>query len=778
MNVILAAMLAALSLDGTWRLDYFPQPEAAPVRAVPIVVPHETVEAVVPGNCELDLIRAGVLPPAEIGMNALKLRPYEGYQWLYSKDFVAPARAADDRFVLCLDGVDTLADVFVNGEKVGTCENMLIAHRLDVTRQVKPGATNRVEVLLRSVAIAARDETVGILGHFIGSGADGEPFRKAFHMGGWDIMPRVFAAGLWRSVRLETEGPCKIDQVFWMTKHLDAHHDFAEINVYSRLRAPWSLIEKGKVRYTLVADGKTVFEDVRVMHGYQNFITFVLPKPLLWWPRGMGKTALYEAKVELTDDAGKVLAADSRRFGVRTVRLEREDWHSPDKPGQFLFRVNGEKCYIRGSNWTPLDAFHGRDLQHLESTIAMLADLNCNMVRVWGGGVYEPDRFFDWCDENGVMVWQDFMMGCAVFPFSEAFQRKLRAEVLSEVLRLRTHPSLALWSGNNENDGSYPCRVGQEHAPDPNVDVPSRITIPTVLTEFDVTRPYLPSSPYCSPEVFAKRAKMSEDHLWGGYLHFKHPFYTNSVAHFISETGYHGCPEMSSLKRMFTAEGLYPWRDGSVTNWNDEWHFKATAPLMDGKLQPWLYHKRLDQIRIPMDRFFGETPKDLARFSELSQYTQAEAYKFFIEMHRSRKFGRSNGLMWWNLKDGWPILSDAVVDFYGCRKRAYYAIRNVQRDQLVAVNDDHEVFAVNDARREVSLVATIRESSDGRELLRVQRVLPANSRVSLGALTLKGKGAVLIDYTVDGKEFRNHYLYGEPPFDFGLVKSAFEREGN
>ena len=767
----------SLSLNGSWRLDYFPQPEAAPVRTVPIRVPFETVSATVPGNCELDLVRAGVLPDVEVGLNALSLRPYEGCQWLYTKSFLAPERESGERFELRFDGIDTLADVFVNGEKVGEAENMLIGHRFDVTAQVRPGKENVVQVLLRSVAVAARDETVGMLGHFVGSGADGEPFRKAFHMGGWDIMPRVFAAGLWRDVALETVGACGIDQVFWMTKKLDVKSRRAEMNVYSRIRCPWNLIERAKVRYSLSAKGRTVYEDVRTLHGYQNFVTFSLSDCEAWWPRGMGEPFLYDAKIELLDADGRILASDARMCGVRTVALEREDWRSPERPGQFLFRVNGEPCFVRGTNWTPLDAFHGRDAQRLEPTLAMLADLNCNMVRVWGGGVYEPDRFFDWCDANGVMVWQDFMMGCSVFPFSEDFQRRLRKEVLSVVLRLRSHPSLVLWSGNNENDGSYPIRVGAAFAPDPNRDVPSRVTIPNVLVEFDVTRPYLPSSPYCSPEVFAGRAKMSEDHLWGGYLPFKHPFYTNSVAHFISETGYHGCPEIGSLKRMFTREGLWPWRDGTLADWNDEWRFKATAPLMDGKMQPWMYHRRLDQIRIPLSRYFGETPTNLVRFAEFSQYVQAEAYKFFIEMHRSRKFGRSNGLIWWNLKDGWPILSDAVVDFYGCRKRAYYAIRNVQRDQLVALNDDHEVFAVNDSLHEVTVEAVVRDSSGARELLRVKKRLPSNARVSLGKLELRGKGVVFIEYAIDGRGFRNHYVYGEPPHDFSMVKGAFEWDG-
>ena len=199
LSAVLAFMAQAatsVSLNGEWRLDYFPQPDDAPARELPISLPMKTVRATVPGNCELDLVKAGVLPQPEFGMNVLKLRPYEGYQWLYTKVFHKPDIKAGQRAMLTFEGIDTLADVFLNGVKIGETSNMLIPHAFNVTKVLKEGE-NKVQVLIRSVMCEAQYMTIGELGYSMGDSlADAEPFRKAGHMGGWDIFPRAFVSGL------------------------------------------------------------------------------------------------------------------------------------------------------------------------------------------------------------------------------------------------------------------------------------------------------------------------------------------------------------------------------------------------------------------------------------------------------------------------------------------------------------------------------------------------------------------------------------------------------
>ena len=775
MNMILL-LAAVLSLNGEWRLDYFPQPDDRAVRDV-AAVPSDakSVKATVPGNCELDLVNAGILPPLEMGLNVLTLRPYEGYQWLYSKTFAKPDIAAGQRAMLVFEGIDTLADVFLNGEKIGETDNMLIPHSFDVTKRLKDGE-NKVQVLIRSVMCEAQHKTVGELGWSMGDAlADAEPFRKAGHMGGWDIFPRAFVSGLWRGVRLEVQNAVRIDQTAWIVKSLDVAGKRADVLVTCRVQAPFRRLGNATIRYAVSRGGKVVAERTRRLDTYHNIAQFGVSGIELWWPKGMGEPALYDATIEIADDGGVILARSSEKIGFRTIKLERDDVYGAERPGQFLFRVNGEPCYVRGSNWVPLDALHGRDGQFMQSTLALFDALNCNMIRVWGGGVYEPDEFFDFCDAHGIMVWQDFMTGCSVFPQSDDYAKATELEVREIVLKYRNRASLALWSGNNENDEAFRWKLGGL-ARDPNRDRNSRTTIANVLFEFDVTRPYLPSSPYRSLDVVKGVAMPSEDHLWGERAYYKTPYYTNSPCWFASEMGYHGMPSRELLERMMTKGCVYPWKgtpakfemDHTKLEWNDEWLLKASNPLLRRDSGLMLRNNLMtNQIRI----MFGGVDTDLDTFIAQSQTVQAEAMKTFCEMFRTRKFTRFNGLIWWNVRDGWPQLSDAVVDYYGGKKQAYYALKTAQRNQIVCVVDDHTAWAVNDALHSVKSAAKFTDAETGKVLLDADDFeIPANGKVALGKVPFSGQGVIRIDATLDGKQFKNHFLYGEPPFDWSKVR--------
>ena len=772
---VLGAMAASsVSLDGEWRLDYFPQPDDGAVRSLPLAVPFETVKAKVPGNCELDLVNAGILPPPEIGLNVLKLRPYEGYQWLYAKTFEKPAVAPGQRVLLSFGGIDTLADIFLNGEKIGETANMLIPHAFDVTRRLRAGE-NKVEVLIRSVMCEAQFMTLGELGYSMGGGADGEAFRKAGHMGGWDIFPRAFVSGLWRGVSLEVQDPVRIDQTAWIVKSMDAKRRRASLQVMCRVQAPFRHIGNANIRYSVSKAGRTVAAREMRLDTYQNITAhWDVDGVDAWWPKGMGAPALYDAAIEIVGADGQSLARRSEKIGFRTIALERDDVYGPDRPGQFLFRVNGEPCYIRGSNWVPLDAFHGRDGLFMASTLEMWDDLNCNMVRVWGGGVYEPDEFFDYCDAHGIMVWQDFMTGCSVFPQNDAYAKATEEEVRAIVLKYRNRASLALWSGNNENDDAFRWKLGPKLGRDPNKDRNSRVTIQNVLFEFDVTRPYLPSSPYYSQDVFKGLAKPSEEHLWGARGYYKVPFYTNSPCWFASEMGYHGMPNRASVERMMTKGAVYPWKgtpakfetDISKLDWNDEWRLKASNPFLNKGGLWWRNDLMTKQVKI----MFGGVDTDLDTFIAQSQTVQAEAMKTFCELFRSRKFTRFNGLIWWNVRDGWPQLSDAVVDYYGGKKPAYFALKSVQHDQLAMLRDDHTAWAVNDRLYPVKGHATYRDKASGKVLLDCDYEVAANSKTQLGTVPFSGQGLIEIDYSADGETHRNHFLYGKPPFKWAEVK--------
>jgi len=761
-----------VSLDGEWRLDYFPQPNSGAVRTLAIPERHVSLTAVVPGNCELDLQRTGLLPELTVGLNVLKLRPYECYQWLYTKTFEAPAVDVDagEKAELIFGGIDTLADVFLNGEKIGESSNMFIERRFNVTKKLRAGK-NTVQVLLRPVLLDAQFQTVGEMGGAVEPGGDGERYRKAAHMGGWDIMPRAYVQGLWRSVALAISEPVRILEPDWIVKKIDFKRNRAEIKFRSRVEAPFDVLDVSAVRVSLSRNGKLVVSQTAPLVGYHPMVDFAVEQPDLWWPRGFGEPALYDAKAEIVGKDGAVLAENTCRLGIRTIRLDREDvYHDKKRNGRFFFIVNGEKCFIRGSNWVPLDALHGRDSRHLRLTLEMFEDLNCNMLRVWGGSVYETDEFFDWCDEHGIMVWQDFMTACGAFPQDDEYARVTREEVVATVIRLRNHPSLALWSGNNENDLAMSWSVGPDIARDPNHDRTSRHTIPDVLYEYDLTRPYLPSSPYCGPDIVAKRAYVAENHLWGPREYYKAAYYTNAPSWFASETGYHGCPNRDSMEKMMTPDCVYTWTNVTGEDpkkdfhWNDEWLLKACNPtLVSGGLR----HATRNNLMVNHCKIlFGACPKKLDDFIWQSQFAQSEAMKTFIELFRSLKFQRKSGLIWWNMRDGWPILSDSVVDYYGGKKRAYYTIRNVQGDQLVCVTDDGKVHAVNDTLKPVHGSVRICDRDSGKVVLSGEYEVPPNSEKTIGRISWSGQGILDIRYEQGGEMRGNWFLYGEPPFDY------------
>ena len=791
-----------VSLNGPWTLHFWPQPDT-PVTspdAMRALASARTIPATVPGNVELDLLAAGLIRDPMIGANVWQMRPYEGYQWCYERNFPTPEYNQNQKVFLWFGGIDCLADIWLNGVKIGAADNMLIEHSFDVTALLKTGAgngkgngnekenDNNLQVIIRSSVMEAQNFTVNALA-IKGGGAtiDSLHVRKAPHMYGWDIMPRLVSAGLWRGVELRVADPVRFVNVFWMTTQTNPKKRSAAMMVDFQLKIPFDQISKCRAVLTMKRNGKEVIRQSERVISYASRFRFTVDNADLWWPRGYGDPALYEGEIKILDENGNTLASDKRNIGLRTVELEHTELTTPENPGEFCFKVNGEKIFIKGSNWVPLDALHSRDPSHLSRTIAMAADLNCNMLRCWGGNVYEDDAFYDLCDKNGIMIWQDFAMACAIPPQDDDFAAQIKTEVASVVTKLRNHPCIALWAGNNENDVSLTWQMSALDI-NPNNERVSRRVIPEVLFGLDPTRSYLPSSPYCAPAYYAAGRDVNsipERHLWGPRGYYKAPFYTDVAAHFVSEIGYHGCPNRDSLEKMFDKDSVYPWKDAPVASkhsfeWNDEWQTKATRDHEFSKNRDERNNLMLKQIR----DLFGTAPTDLDEFIFASQAVQAEADKFFIEFWRSAKFRRS-GILWWNLRDGWPIISDAITDYYFGKKLAYYYIKRVQTDACVMITDAaadgrHPIVAVNDTRVQKEGAVTVTDIGSKAVLFSGKFTIPANGKTVAGYIpeNEKGKQSMwLIEYTIGGEKFTNHYLSGTPPFKLKDYKEWYKSLG-
>jgi len=778
---------ASQSLDGQWTLHFWPQPETpvtSPEAMRGVASVTKTIPATVPGNVELDLLAAGLIKDPMIGANVWDMRPYEGHQWCYERRFPTPEHRQDQKVFLWFGGIDCLADIWLNGKKIGSPENMFIEHSFDVTGLLNAGTgeDNELQVILRSAVLEAQNFRVhSLAGRGGGATVDSMNIRKAPHMYGWDIMPRLVSAGLWRDVELRIADPVRFDNVFWMVAKTDAKKHTASLVVDFQLKIPFEQISKCRAVLTMKRNGEEVVRKSAKVITFAPRFKFTINKADLWWPRGYGEPALYEGEIKIIDEKGNLLASDKRNIGLRTVELEHTELTTPEKPGEFCFKVNGEKIFIKGSNWVPLDALHSRDASLMARNMAMAVDLNCNMLRCWGGSVYEDTAFYDLCDRNGILVWQDFAIACASAPQTDDFAAKMKTEVESVVVKLRNHPSIALWSGNNESDTTLFNQMGAFNL-DPNRERISRVIIPEVLFGLDPTRAYLPSSPYLAPAYYAAGRDINlvpERHLWGPRGYYKASFYTGNAAHFVSEIGYNGCPDKDSLEKMFDKDYVYPWKKGTF-KWNEQWQIKA---VRDHEFSTHL-DKRNDVILKQLKELFGEVPANLDEFIFASQATQGEGVKYFIEFWRAAKFRRT-GILWWNLRDGWPIISDGIVDYYFGKKLAYYYIKRAQYDACVMITDEgasdngkHPIVAVNDTRAAKEGTVTVKDVGANKVLFTGKFSIPANGKTIVGYIPQNDKQAMwLIEYTIGNNKFTNHYLAGKPPFKLKDYKEWYKSLG-
>ncbi len=716
---------------------------------------YTEISASVPGNPLRDMANVGMISEPYFGANSA-MRTGEYTHFFYVSEFFFDGSLSSP--FLVFEGIDTVADIYLNGVHIGRCENMFTSHEFDISEIVIKG-NNRLLVHITPAVIEARKYQLTMNDSAQKYNYPSLYIRKAAHSFGWDIFPRFPAGGLFRPVFIKETRKERIKEIYAYTTKLDGGR--AELNLLYNL----DIASDDISRYSLCINGKcgkSVFCKEEVLWHTGGKMRLTVDDAVLWYPRGSGEPNLYDVSVSLIKDK-RELDTYTLKLGIRTVELQRTSITDGDGNGEFCFMVNGKKIFCKGTNFVPCDALHANDEERLGRILPMLTDLECNMIRVWGGGIYESDTLYEFCDENGIMVWQDFMMGCAVYPSDDRFAEKIRTEAEFVVKRLRQHPSIVLWAGDNENDIAYLGWYDKRR--DPNENRLTRDIIPAVLLTHDFTRPYLPSSPYVDSIAFESEYKyMPEDHLWGPRDYFKGEYYSTSLCHFVSETGYHGCPSPKSLRRFISEEKLFSARDNKtwqcIEN-NDEWLIHSSSPEADLGA-PYSYRIRLmaDQVVT----LFGESvPFTLEDFAKASQISQAEAKKFFIERCRTAKW-RKTGILWWNLIDGWPQISDAVVDYYFTKKLAYSYIKRSQAPVcIIAAEPDAggeiPVFAVNDLNKETIISYKIKDIK-GEMIFEGEYNAPPDSSEMILKIPDKNSGRriVLIEWVVDGKAYSNHYI--------------------
>lgn len=740
-----------LDLSGQWRFAYSAELPVATIRSISDMKASgmEILPCTVPGNFETDLMALGRLDDPLVGMSITKLRPLERMHLWYVKEF-----EANDRPVfysrLIVEGVDCYADYYLNGELIGRSDNMLVEHVFDVTGKLK--GSNELLIHIRPTVVEAAKYAYPANLWAFPANYDSLYVRKAPHMFGWDIMPRAVSAGLWRPVRLEYAPVEGLEDVRLI--HTTVSVDNAAMSLFVKARLSDPLAEGCEVEIVGHC-GDSRFHAKAILRLNVGHCEFSIANPTLWWPRGYGEPSLYDVTVRLLKN-GVVL--DERRFkyGIRSIELVRTDLTNDAGAGEFHFKVNGVKIFCKGTNWTPLDAFHSRDAEKMPGVLAMVEDLGCNIMRCWGGGVYEPDAFYDWCDAHGVMIWQDFAMACALYPQDDEFAGCLRDEVRKVVKRLRQHACVVLWAGDNECDAMHIWK-GRGN---PNDNVLTRKVIPGVLNEEDSTRPYLPSSQYISEAVYkAGMDYVTEDHFWGPRGYYKGDYYMGVKCHFGSEIGYHGCPSVESLKKFISPDKLWPYG-------NEEWRLHITDPVPGIDQFGYL----VELMRTQHQAVFGKFPETLEAFVQADQVKQAEAFKFFIERFRAQKWRRT-GIIWWNLWDGCPETSNAIVDYYWQKKLAYEVIKRSQQDPCMILcepeNGRQVIVVANDTSQTDNLKFEISDMETGRVVASGSVQAAANATTPAGEIAWAGKTPrfYLLEWQSERGRGVNHHMSGEPPFD-------------
>lgn len=707
----------------------------------------EVINASVPGNFELDMYESGMIPDPYYGDNVLALQDFEDRHLYYFTTLDFEQKDGFDAFIE-FGGIDTVADIYIDGSFLGHTENMLIPHTFPLGL-----ADGKHELLvhIRPSVIEAQKVSVPSSSYFFRYNGDSVALRKAPYMYGWDIMPRIVSGGLWKDVKIIYKPKSRIEDFYLFTQAVD--NGTAVLMLNFSMSGNQGLIKDYSYKIDGICGGSRFTVERRLFSSHTHE-RIVIESPKLWYPKNYGEQNLYSITLTLYKNG---VECDRREFefGIRVIELVRTAFAGDD--GEFCFYVNGQKVFVLGTNWVPLDAFPSRHASLQSRALEMLDEIGCNTVRCWGGNVYPDEDFYKFCDRHGIMVWQDFSLACAHYTYTEKFAREIEAEALAVVKQFRLHPSLAIWSGDNECDGmaSY-CRpeINGHSIPTviPEHNIHTRQIIPRVIRDNDCGRQYLPSSPYWENTIgVLSGKKLSESHLWGPRDFFKGEYYSTAVAHFASETGYHGCPSPETLKEFIPEESLTNWGDGKVCL--DKYWLTHAACM---EVPDSLYAYRIPLMTRQVERLFGKIPKDIETYSLMSQISQAEAKKYFIERFRVGKWRRT-GIIWWNLIDGWPQISDAVVDWYGRKKLAYSYINRSQQPFCMMFDEGITLVAVNDTQKDISVDYKVWDATNGTTVISGSCNVSANANLRLESLPDEKGHFYVIEWSGDEKG-KNHFV--------------------
>ena len=649
-----------IDLSGKWRLC---QDDKPPITG------H------LPGCTYLDYMAEGMDDPFT-GMNETAAAELAGHDYTYSRSFEVSADFLSRPHIdLEVSGPDTLCTITVNGLEAGRTDNINRCWRLDVKKLVKAGE-NEIAIKIENpypwmTARQERDPLPSLMKTARGL----SHLRKTPCHFGWDWGPKLPPAGVIGGIHLESYA-ARINDLRIIQHHAQGQTELEITASMSSVLDGSSL--KGRIK-ALTPDGESI-EYAMELSDASLTRRFRIDNPRLWWCNGLGEQPLYQIEVTVLVD-GTIADSQKRQIGLRTIQLDT----TPDEYGaKFRFVINGVPVFARGADWIPADSFITRaGREDIKFYIDSAKHANMNMLRVWGGGYYESEDFYDACDRNGILVWQDFIFACSAYPFYDSsFLENVRAEVADNVRRLRHRPSLALWCGNNENE--FCAKLWKKNSKEKKSNLPFyHETLREWVRELDGITPYWPGSP--SPGGMEHKLQSmkageirGDSHLWQVW-HGMRPIegFREFPTRFCSEYGMESMPSMHTIRK-FAGEPLPGLFDPLM-----QLHQKS-----HGGNEKMLFYL-LAKYR---------NPAKLEDFVYLSQLVQADTVRFAADCWR-RNIGRSNGALFWQLNDCWPVASWSAIDYYKQLKAVMYKARHFNK--MLCLSNDYykdraELYVVNE----------------------------------------------------------------------------------
>lgn len=642
------------------------------------------LSASVPGTVHTDLMANNKIPDPYLDENEKKVQWVETEDWDYQTTFkVSDAELKNDQAELIFDGLDTFAEIYLNGKPLQQTNNMFRQWIIPVKNILVKG-DNVLQIKFKSSVNVGNKMAEKV--PFKLPESPRSMVRKAQYQFGWDWGPRLVTAGIWKDVKLNFWNNAKISNIQLEQKSLTTTKGQLSFNI--------EVVADKSGNYQVAVNNLAPKAFILQKGVNKISVPYEVKNPKLWQPNGWGKPELYDFKVTLTQQSKK-LDEESLRHGFRTVKLVQE---KDTKGKSFYFLVNGKPLYAKGTNWIPSDSFLPRiTKQKYYKLIQDAKDANMNMIRIWGGGAYEDEAFYKACDENGILVWQDFMFAGSFYPSDNVFVENVKEEVKYQVRRLQNHPSIALWCGNNEVDEAIvnwgyqkqfkytkedSLQVWKDYRKVFHEAIPQ--TLKETLTPDNNI--YWPSSPSIG---WGHKESLTEgdSHYWGVWWG-EQPFemYEEKVPRFASEYGVQGMPSMEAVKSMFSGKA-----DLNLQNPVIKAHEKHTRgwQIIDGY----------------MTRYYT-LQTDLVKYNYLSQLLQARAMQVAIEAHR-RAMPYNMGSLYWQINDCWPVVSWSSIDYLGNWKAAHYQAKRSFEQQLIAVENKEGILktrVINDGLKDFKSV--------------------------------------------------------------------------